>query len=271
MLTTLKPTPQPAGGYLVRRIAMPRPERPRDRRGFYRSPVTLADYRIGKSPPNKGRKFPPEPLTPREVLALIDACAKGSAGARNRALIALLWRTGLRVSEALALYPKDIDLDRGAVMVLHGKGDKSRVVGIDAAAAALLRPWMDARKKLGLTFREPLFCVISRPSVGKPMHSAYVRNLFKELAAKAGIERRVHPHGLRHTHAFELAGERVDLRVIKEQLGHTSLSTTARYIEHLNPAERLDVIRGREWPEAQPGSGADRLGSGAEPPSPSAA
>jgi len=251
MLTKLTPNGS-ATGYFVKRVALPVPERPRDRRGFYRSPVTLPEYRNGRPAPNKGRKFPPEPLTPREVLALIDACAKGSAGTRNRALIALLWRTGLRVSEALALYPKDVDLARGAVIVLHGKGDKSRVVGIDAAAAALLQPWIETRKRLGLTHREPLFCVISQPSVGKPMYAAYVRNLLKELAVKAGIERRVHPHGLRHTHAFELAGERVDLRVIQAQLGHTDLSTTARYIEHLNPAERIEVIRARAWPGEPP-------------------
>src|SRR5580704_16684213 len=101
MLTTT--TVSSSTGYFVKRVPMPKLERPRDRRGFYRSPVTLPEYRIGKAAPNKGRKFPPEPLTPREVLALIDACARGSAGMRNRALIALLWRTGLRVSEALAL------------------------------------------------------------------------------------------------------------------------------------------------------------------------
>jgi integrase len=244
----------PPAGYVVRRFTLPAAaqERQRDRRGFYRSPVTLPEYRLGREPANKGRKFPPDPLSPREVFALIDACAHGTAGARNRALIALMWRTGLRVSEALALYPRDLDIDRGAVTVLHGKGDRSRTVGIDAGAVALLAPWLEQRKRLGLGGRDPLFCVISRPSIGKPMHAAYVRNLLKELAARAGIERRVHPHGLRHTHAFELAGERVDLRVIREQLGHTSLSTTARYIEHLNPADRLAVIQAREWPTGTP-------------------
>jgi integrase/recombinase XerD len=250
MLTTTYTRTGSTAGFLEKRVVLPTRERARDRRGFYRSPVTLAEYRQGRPAPNKGRKFPPEPLTPREVIALIDACARGSAGTRNRALIALLWRTGLRVSEALALHPKDVDLDRGAVIVLHGKGDRSRVVGIDAVAEPFLRAWLEQRKTLGLSSREPLFCVISRPSVGRPMYAAYVRNLLKELAVKAGIERRVHPHGLRHTHAFELAGERVDLRVIKEQLGHSSLSTTARYIEHLNPAERIEVIRARGLSDA---------------------
>lgn len=218
---------------------------PVDRRGYYRSPVTLAEYRQGQPPANKGRRFPPEPLRPREVLALIDACGRGAAGRRDRALIAVMWRAGLRVSEALALLPRDLDLDEGEIRVLHGKGDKARTAGIDAMGCAIVREWMDARARLGVTRSQPVFCVISRPTIGAPMHAAYVRNKLKDLAARAGVERRVHPHGLRHTHAYELAGEGIDLRAVKAQLGHTSLAVTARYIEHLNPSELLAPIKSR--------------------------
>src|SRR5688572_13302450 len=76
------------------------------------------------------RRFPPEVLTDQEVRALMDACGRYTATAvRNRAMIAVLYRSGLRISEALALYPKDIDFASGAIRVLHGKGDKSRTVG----------------------------------------------------------------------------------------------------------------------------------------------
>ncbi len=231
-----------------RRLAPAVELRPIDRRGYYRSPVTMPGFRQGVEPPNKGRKFPPEPLTQREVLALIDGCGKGYAGARNRALIALLWRTGLRVSEALGLYPKDIDLEAGTVRVLHGKGDRSRTVGIDPAAAALVDRWLQKRRRLGAKPTDPVFCVISKPTIGKPMHAAYVRNMVKDAAARAGIDKRVHPHGLRHTHAFELAGERVDLRLIQWQLGHKDLAVTARYINHLQPTEVVEAIRRRPSP-----------------------
>jgi integrase len=223
-----------------------------DRRGYYRSPVTLPDYRKGQAPANKGRKFPPEPLTPREVLALIDGCGRGAAGKRNRALIVMMWRTGLRVSEALALYPKDVDLDLGTVRVLHGKGNRARTVGLDAAARGILEIWLLERRRLGVTARDPLFCVISKPTIGKPMHSAYVRNMVKAAAGRAGIEKRVHPHCLRHTHAFELAGERKDLRVISRQLGHSNIAVTARYVDHLNPWEVVEAIRDRPWPDRGP-------------------
>lgn len=219
-----------------------------DRRGYGRSPATLASYHIGKAPANKGRKFPPEPLTPSEVLRLLEHCSSGVCGKRDRALIVVLWRGGLRISEALNLYPKDIDLDAGWLRVLHGKGDRSRTVGLDQMAGAVVRDWLEARRELGLTGRQPVFCVVSQPTCGKPMHAAYARNKLKELGERAGIEKRVHPHGLRHTHAFELAGEGVDLRIVRRQLGHSNLSVTARYIEHLNPFEVVDAIRSREWP-----------------------
>lgn len=224
--------------------------RPLDRRGYYRSPITMPEYRIGQEPANKGRKFPPEPLTPREALSLVEACGKGYAGARNKALITLLWRSGLRVAEALALYPKDVDLEEGRVHVLHGKGDKSRIVAIDPMAGAVIRDWLEARRELGATSKQRLFCVISKPTIGEPMHAAYVRNMVKDAAIKAGFDpdRRVHPHALRHTHAYELFSEGFRLDFIQGQLGHSSLSVTARYIEHLNPAERVDAIRGRRWP-----------------------
>lgn len=221
-----------------------------DRRGYARSPVTLASYHIGKAPANKGRTFPPEPLTQAEVLALLEHCGRGACGKRDRALIVVLWRGGLRITEALRLYPKDVDIDTGRLAVLHGKGDRSRVIGIDPMACAVLKVWLEERKKLGLTGRHPVFCVVSEPTRGEPMYAAYARNKLKELGERAGIEKRVHPHGLRHTHAFELAGEKIDLRLVKQQLGHKSLAVTARYIDHLNPFEVVDAMRSRSWPDS---------------------
>ena len=78
-----------------------------------------------RTPANKGRRFPAELLSPEEVLALLRACSsRARTGIRNRALIAVLYRGGLRISEALALRPKDVDQAAGTVTVLHGKGDQ---------------------------------------------------------------------------------------------------------------------------------------------------
>ncbi len=82
---------------------------------------------------------------------------------------------------------------------------------------------------------------------GRPVQTAYVRGLLPRLAARAGIEKRVHPHGLRHTHAAELMREGVPVNVISRQLGHSSIATTARYLDHIQPQEVIEAMQRREW------------------------
>ena len=195
-------------------------------------------------PSTRGRKFPAEPLTPSEVLSILQACStRAPTGIRNRALISVLYRAGLRVSEALAIFPKDLDATNGTVRVLHGKGDRSRLAGLDPEAVAIVEKWIERRGRIGLNGRHPLFCTLQ----GKPIWTPYVRNLLHRLARKVGIEKRVHPHGLRHTHAFELANEGQPLHVIQQQLGHSSLATTDKYVRHLTSQQVVDAIRGRTW------------------------
>ena len=79
------------------------------------------------------------------------------------------------------------------------------------------------------------------------MASAYVRGLMPRLARRAGIEKRVHPHGLRHTHAAELAFEGLPMNAIQAQLGHASLATTSRYLAHIAPAELVKAMQVRTW------------------------
>jgi predicted ArsR family transcriptional regulator len=218
--------------------------------GRPRSPVTLAEYRRGRAPANKGRRYPAEILTPSEVHALLDAFPRGPAGTRSRAAVVLLWRSGLRVAEALALRPQDVDLERGAITVLHGKGDERRVVGIDAQAVGYLREWLEVRERIGVPAGALLFCTVSddRGGPGRPFRASALRNQLKRYARKAGIEKRCHPHGLRHTHAAELANESIPVHVIQAQLGHKHLGQTAHYIAHLAPRQVLDAIAERRWP-----------------------
>lgn len=216
--------------------------------GRWRSEVTLSSYRLGMKPANFGQKYPAEVLSRQEVCDLMAACSRrGPTGLRNRALIVVMWRAGLRVAEALALYPKDVDLEAGTIAILHGKGDRRRVVGLDPQAGAVVDAWLKRRRELGIGRTAPLFCVISVGSRGRPLRSAYVREALKLLARKAGIDKRVHPHGLRHTHAAELALEGVPLHVIRRQLGHANLATTERYIDHLRPADVISAIQERAW------------------------
>lgn len=212
------------------------------------SPIILADYHRGQIPANAGRRFPPEPLTRDECERLLAALPRrGPSGLRNRALVAVMWRAGLRVSEATALYPKDVDEANGIVRVLHGKGDKFRSAGIDAGALAVLRVWLDARRELGIGPRARLFCTISVDCIGRPLNTAYVRGFVKHYARKAGIDKRVTPHTFRHTHAFELCMEGVPLNVIQAQLGHSNIAVTSRYLAHIAPNELVRTIGRREW------------------------
>jgi site-specific recombinase XerD len=195
-------------------------------------------------PTNAGRRFPAEVLDPHEVLALLAGCdGERPSGLRNRALIALLYRAGLRVSEALSLLPKDMDAGAGSVRVLCGKGGHARTVGIDPGGLAIVEAWRTRRAEMGFTAREPLLCTMR----GTRMTASYVRVLLPRLAAKAGIEKRVHAHGLRHAHAAELRAEGVDIAVISRQLGHRSLLTTIEYLDHLAPGSVLRSIAARHW------------------------
>jgi site-specific recombinase XerD len=194
------------------------------------------------------RQKPIELLTRAEVERLFRACGRGPAGMRDRALLALLYRAGLRVSEALALRPKDLDLDAGVVQVLRGKGGRQRVAAIDAGGAAVVARWMEARAGLGLTGRNPVICTVSRGAAlrpGRALHRTYVNQVLSRLKDRAGLDKRVHPHGLRHTHAAELEAEGQRVREIQQQLGHQSLATTQSYLDHLSPSERVARLRDR--------------------------
>jgi integrase len=184
--------------------------------------------------------FPPEPLTRDEARALIGACSpRCPTGLRNRALIVTLWRGGLRISESIALHPRD--LDNGVLRIRKGKGGKFRTVALDPEAWAVLQAWLERKARMGIG--GPVFSTLH----GKALQTSYVRNLFKRLGSKAHIAKRVHPHGLRHTFASGLADEKVDIRIIQRALGHSSLGTTARYVDHLNPTAVIDALRARTW------------------------
>lgn len=193
---------------------------------------------------NRGRRFPAQPLHGDEVKALIRACSKRSAsGVRNAALIATLYRTGLRIGEALSVRPKDLDANAGAIRVLHGKGGTVRTVGMDPGAWALLQLWLDRRAALGINGHSTVYCTLR----GGQLKTSYVRALLPRLARKAAVERRVHAHALRHAFAAELAAERTPMNVVQTVLGHANLATTDAYLKHINPVVAIEAMRSRSW------------------------
>jgi integrase/recombinase XerD len=120
---------------------------------------------------------------------------------RNRALLYIGYKAGLRLSEALALYPKDVETDKDVIRVLHGKEDKARILGLPMNASITLDRWLDKRKKLKLSNKSPTFCTLD----GKPMSDAYVRALMKRLQERGGIDKRVHFMIQKKVYEFSLA------------------------------------------------------------------
>jgi site-specific recombinase XerD len=185
-------------------------------------------------PATKGMRLPGIPLKRDEAMALLDACPGTWTGVRDRALLTLLWRSGLRISEALALTPTEVDQDRRLITVLRGKGSKYGVAAMDRAAFTALRPWERIRTDLlKAKSTHPLFCTrtLSR------MDPSHLRHLLPKLAKKAGITRRVHPHCFRHTLAAEMAAANVQMPIIQAQLRHSNLNTTNTYLAHIAPEQ----------------------------------
>lgn len=201
-------------------------------------------------PTTKGERYPVVVLDRDHVRAILDHTSPtSSSGLRLRAFAALAYATGLRHAELLALRPGDIDLDRCRVFVRHGKGDKARTAVIersDIDACELARRWLDRRKQLGLTARHPVFAAYTVGKVGKPLHQSYIRASIKRAAERAGIGHRVHPHALRHTHAYGLDRRGVSPNTIRKQLGHSSLAVTGRYLDHLDIDSMAAEINGAD-------------------------
>lgn len=100
-----------------------------DAAGRRRSPATVPGYLAGRAPRNQGMQYPPDPPRPEEIVQVMRRAGHHRHGLRIRALVVVLWRGGLRISEALALDETDIDERRGSLVIRHGKGDKRREAG----------------------------------------------------------------------------------------------------------------------------------------------
>ena len=187
-----------------------------------------------------GTKLPAEVLTEDEVEALLKQCSRRApTGIRNRALLMALYRGMLRISEALDLKPADVNLDEQTIRIRKGKGSKARTVGIPGSVCDAIAKWVEERKALRIGPSKPLFCGIEkglqRSNRGDRLDASYIRHLLPRLAAKAGITKRVHPHGFRHSGAVRMLRSGKDVGIISKGLGHSSIATTHRYLDHLHP------------------------------------
>src|SRR5215217_9094085 len=183
-----------------------------DAAGRRRPPATLPQFHAGRPPRNKGMRYPADPPTIEEIVAVMRRAGDGVHGRRLRGLIVVLWRASLPIHEALALVEADLDSRRGSLLVRRGKGGRRREVGMDDWAWEQLAPWIQARMELPTG---PLFCVVNGATRGRPWAAAAARSELRRVAREAGVRRRFAPHQLRHAHAVEMAREGVPLIVIQ--------------------------------------------------------
>ncbi len=159
-------------------------------RGHQRQPVTTPGYHAGRPPRNQGQRYPADPPTVEEIIAVMRTAGERADGARLRALIVVLLRAGLRTSEALELAESDMNARRRAVLVRRGKGNKRREVGMDAWAWEQLKPWQEIRAQLPVG---AFFCVIHGPTAGRCWGAASAPRQLARTAAAAGVRRRFAP------------------------------------------------------------------------------
>jgi integrase/recombinase XerD len=176
--------------------------------------------------PRPGRRLP-EPLSRDEVERLLAAIdPKPAAGPRDRAMIELLYATGLRVSELVGLGINDVDLE-GRVLLARGKGSKERMVPIGAPAAEAVKSYMAGCRDRLLKRRRSRDLFVT-PRGGRLTRQGFAKLLLRHARA-AGIARRISPHKLRHSFATHLLEGGADLRAVQAMLGHADVSTTQIY------------------------------------------
>jgi tyrosine recombinase XerC len=169
----------------------------------------------------------PKFLTPEETVRLLEAPDSSTAlGQRDRALIELLYASGLRVSELVSLDLEQINLDTNEIRV-WGKGSKERVVLMGKPAATALASYLSQGRPQLLGKKKSYALFLNRD--GGRLTERSIQRILGKYTRMAGIKKRVHPHLLRHTFATHLLDGGADLRVVQELLGHASLVSTQIY------------------------------------------
>lgn len=204
----------------------------------------ISDISIKINPPRFYRKLP-NILTIEEVDNLLDIKLNTAFDYRNKAILELMYSSGLRVSELISLELNDIDLTNNYVRCF-GKGSKERIVPIGEYASGYLsiyiNEYRDSMKKGYYT--EKIFL----NNHGKEMTRQGLFKIIKKMAKDKGIDKNISPHMLRHSFATHLLNNGADLRTIQEMLGHSSISTTQIYTNVTNDIlkENYDLYKRRD-------------------------
>ena len=196
-------------------------------RGFYK--FLLIDGHLTKNPadnldsPQKGL-YLPKFLNQAEIETLLaQPDVSIETGLRDRAILELMYACGLRVSEAVTLTVKDVDLDSG-IVTTTGKGSKTRRVPVGSSAVEWLKTYLVVRRRKENVEIQNLFVT----PLGRPLNRQIIYDFVREYAEKCGLKG-VSPHTLRHSFATHLIQNRADIRSVQQMLGHSDISTTQIY------------------------------------------
>lgn len=230
-------------------------------RGFYR--FLMLDGHIKRHPAEdldtpQGSAHLPRFLSEDEMERLLSQPDTGTEeGLRDRAMLELMYSSGLRISELISLKASDVDMDAG-LLACHGKGSKERRIPMGKSAARWLELYRAARARLGRGASDPRLFV---NSLGAPLTRQRVWSAIKRYSERAGLEN-VSPHTLRHSFATHLLQRGADSRSVQSLLGHSDISTTQIYT-HITD-RHLRATYNRHHPRALAGGGGHSQESVAE-------
>ncbi|NLY54208.1 MAG: tyrosine recombinase XerC [Firmicutes bacterium] len=198
------------------------------------------------STPKQGRQLPLF-LQVSECLSLLEAPDDSVLGKRDKALLEMLYATGIRVSELVGLSLHDVDYRQGYARVL-GKGGKERIVPVGEPACQALECYIKDARPLLVNAKKPNEKALFLNKAGGRLSDRSVRRLMDKYVQKVALERDVSPHTLRHSFATHMLDNGADLRSVQELLGHASVSTTQLYT-HVT-RERLKAVYRQAHPRA---------------------
>jgi integrase/recombinase XerC len=196
-------------------------------RGFYHYLARDHGYElnpcVGIRPP-RSAKLLPHALSPDEAGRLMETGSDQPLAVRDKAIMELLYSSGLRLAELTGLAPDDVNF-RDATVRVTGKGAKTRIVPVGGHALEAIKAWLPARDQMARQGEKALF--VGRD--GGALGPRAVQARLKQWALKLGLADKVHPHALRHSFASHVLQSSGDLRAVQEMLGHASISTTQVY------------------------------------------
>jgi integrase/recombinase XerD len=191
--------------------------------------------------PKQPRMLPKNILTPAEAKRLIETIpTKKPRDIRDRAILEMMYATGIRRAELVNLSIYDVDLQTGIVRIEHGKGDETRLVPLTENAKITLKLYLEEARPVFATNQSQINLFVSSRSGGK-LDDADIVRIVQKAAKKANIKKHITPHTLRHSCATHLLKGKADIRQIQKLLGHRRLSSTEIYT-HVELGDLAEVI-----------------------------